>query len=83
MVKEFHGRIQGLEERLGDSERQRAVLERQLVHHSRGGEQAGGAAGGVGGGVGLAARLAAAGDGGGSGIGSGSGTDAVAEARKR
>lgn len=85
VVKDFHRRIQGLEERLHDSERQRAGLERQLVHNSGGrGAGVGGAgdgAGGAGGGVtvGLSAKLAAAaaGDAGELSM------DAVAEAKKR
>lgn len=86
VVKDFHRRIQGLEERLHDSERQRAALERQLVHNSGG---VGGGAGGIGDGdgggagaaltVGLSAKLAAAaaGDTGELSM------DAVAEAKKR
>ena len=83
VVKDFHRRIQGLEERLNDSERQRAALERQLVHNSGGGGGGAGAGDGVGGAggltVGLSAKLAAAaaGDTGELSM------DAVAEAKKR
>lgn len=79
VVKDFHMRIQGLEDKLQDSERQRAALERQLVQHS--GESGG--VGGAGGGgslmVGLSAKLAAAAAGDTSELS----TDAVAEAKKR
>ncbi|CAN0262184.1 unnamed protein product, partial [Hapterophycus canaliculatus] len=56
VVKDFHRRIQGLEEKLTESERQRAALERQLVHNSGGGTVGGGGGGGagVGGGSGVA-----------------------------
>ena len=84
VVKDFHRRIQGLEEKLHDSERQRAALERQLVHNSGGGGGArmgaGDEVGGAGGlTVGLSAKLAAAaaGDTGELSM------DAVAEAKKR
>lgn len=82
VVKDFHRRIHGLEEKLHDSERQRAALERQLVHNSGGGGGVG-AGDGVGGEagltVGLSAKLAAAeaGDAGELSM------DAVAEAKKR
>lgn len=77
VVKDFHGRIQALEDRLQDSERQRAALERQLVHHSG----SAGGAGGAGGGVGVSAGLS-------GGLTAGAGTiingnDAVAEAQRR
>lgn len=74
VVKDFHSRLQGLEERLQDSERQRAVLERRLVQQSGGEEGAQGGAG-AGGGVGFAAKLAA--------VATGDGNDAVVEAQKR
>lgn len=79
VVKDFHKQIQGLEEKLHDSERQRAVLERQLMHHS-----GGGGTGSVSGGsgslmVGLSAKLAAAAAGDAGELS----TDAVAEAKKR
>lgn len=80
VVKDFHRRIQGLEEKLTDSERQRAALERQLVHNSGGGEGGGGGGGGVAPlMVGLSAKLAAAAAGDTGELS----TDAVAEAKKR
>lgn len=82
VVKDFHRRIQGLEEKLQDSERQRAALERQLVHNSGGGG-GGGIGNGTGGAapltVGLSAKLAAAAAGDAGELS----TDAVAEANKR
>lgn len=79
VVKDFHKRIQGLEEKLQDSERQRAGLERQLVQHSGGGGGVGGAGGGDCLMVGLSAKLAAAAAGDTGDLS----TDAVAEAKKR
>lgn len=83
VVKDFHKQIQALEEKLDDSERQRAALERRVVQQSgvRGGagEEEEGGAGAPPVTVGLSAKLAAvaAGD-----TGELS-TDAVAEAKKR
>lgn len=83
VMKDFHRRIQGLEEKLNDSERQRAALERQLVHNSGGGAGGGVGSGAVGGVaplmVGLSAKLAAAA----AGDTGEMSTDAVAEAKKR
>lgn len=79
VVKDFHQRIQALEGKLHDSERQRATLERQLVQSSGGGPGGGAGAGGAPLMVGLSAKLAAAAAG---DIGE-LGTDAVAEAKKR
>lgn len=80
VVKDFHQQIQGLEEKLHDSERQRAGLERQLVQHSG----SSGVDGAEGGGeeplmVGLSAKLAAAAVGDAADLG----TNAVDEAKKR
>lgn len=79
-VKDFHTQIQGLEEKLHDSERQRAALERQLVHHSGGGGRPGSTTGDTAPlTVGLSAKLAAAAAGDTGELS----TDAVAEAKKR
>ena len=74
VVKNFHKQIQGLEDKLGESERQRAALERQLVQHASGSEGSGDDGNGGTRAVGFSAKLAAAADG---------HTDPVAEAEKR
>ena len=78
-VKDFHAQIQGLEEKLHDSERQRAALEKQLVHHSGGGRPDSAAGDAAPLTVGLSAKLAAAAAGDTGELS----TDAVAEAKKR
>ncbi|CAM9599974.1 unnamed protein product, partial [Ectocarpus sp. 8 AP-2014] len=79
VVKDFHQRIQALEGKLHDSERQRAALERQLVQSSGGGPGSGAGGSGAPLMVGLSAKLAAAAAGDTGELG----TDAVAEANKR
>ncbi|CAB1117459.1 unnamed protein product [Ectocarpus sp. CCAP 1310/34] len=79
VVKDFHQRIQALEGKLHDSERQRAALERQLVQSSGGGAGSGARGSGAPLMVGLSAKLAAAAAGDTGELG----TDAVAEANKR
>ncbi|CBN79868.1 conserved unknown protein [Ectocarpus siliculosus] len=79
VVKDFHQRIQALEGKLHDSERQRAALERQLVQSSGGGPGSGVGGSGAPLMVGLSAKLAAAAAGDTGELG----TDAVAEANKR
>lgn len=77
VVKGFHKQIQGLEEKLHESERQRAKLERQLVDHAGDGEGSGYDGGSDVRGVGLSEKMAAA------VVTTGDGVGAVAEAEKR